>query len=277
MKTKKILMTVSFLTLMAVSVPAMAESDVLCSVRSNVKGAEYVPGVDVNGKAVVGADVGAPAVPVSKSLTIPLSMDMAKHMNAVLPEGGKLDAQIGLVQIQQDGKVMINGQDMTGPVDAACVTLEKQKAAALKTKDAPKKKKAAPKVAEEMPKVEAVPAPAAEIIAPEPVVEATPEPTAEQIPSAPEPQVLEAQPPELPAPPAAPSAEVVPQPVPMEAPALAPPPTAPGTVGIPTPPPSGAIVPPTEAPRPPMDPLAPAPVPPAPAPAQDGTLSGGAQ
>ena len=288
MKTK-ILMTVSFVATMAVTVPALADSSVLCSVRQGLKngsvGAAYTPGVDVHGKPVVSADLAPAPMAVPKSMTIPLTMDMAQRFNSVLPTGAKMEAQVGTVDIMQDGRVMINGKDMSGPADAVCTSMAKQKAAALKTNDAPKvrKKKSAPKPAV----VEAAPAPA-----PEAVAAPVPAPAPEPVPSAPAPQVLDAAPPAMPAPTPAPeaAAPVAPQPTPMatEPAPVAPTPPAPTPVvpapaagAVPTPPASGAIVSPTEGdnvPRPPLDPLTGAPSPaPAPAPAAGGTLSGGSQ
>lgn len=290
MKTK-ILMTVSFVATMAVTVPALADSSVLCSVRQGLKngsvGAAYTPGVDVHGKPVVSADLAPAPMAAPKSMTIPLTMDMAQRFNSVLPTGAKMEAQVGTVDIMHDGRVMINGKDMSGPADAVCTSMAKQKAAALKTNDAPKvrKKKSAPKPAV----VEAAPAPAPEAAA---ASVPAPTPAPEPVPSAPAPQVLDAAPPAMPAPTPAPeaAAPVAPQPTPMatEPAPVAPTPSAPTPVApapaagaVPTPPASGAIVSPTEGgnvPRPPLDPLTGAPSPaPAPAPAAGGTLSGGSQ
>lgn len=293
MKTtlNKILMTASFLTLVAVATPSMANPSVLCSVRANYDAAtgdaNYKPGVDAQGKAVAPADVAAPAMNVPTNLRIPLSIDLAQRLNEVLPEGAKLEAQVGLVEVKQDGKVFINGKDLTGPTTAMCDNIEKQKAAAMKTKDAPKVKK--PAVAKK---------PVEPVVA-SPVVD---EPAMESAPVTPvEPQVLQTEPaptPE-PAPVVAPEA-AAPAPVPAPETLLNPPASAPAFPGQETAPvapapdalaaPSGdAILSPTEGgmmPRPPVDPLAGAPmptdpVPPAPAPmnndANGGMLSGGAQ
>ncbi len=294
MKTtlNKVLMTASFLTLVAVATPAMANPSVLCSVRANYDAASgdanYKPGVDAQGKAVAPADVAAPAMNIPSNLRIPLSVDLAQRLNEVLPEGAKLEAEIGLVEVKQDGKVFINGKDLTGPTTAMCDNIEKQKAAALKTKDAPKVKK--PAVAKK---------PVDPVVA-APIVDA---PAIESAPVAPvEPQVLQTTPapaPE-PAPVVAPEAAApVPAPAPAPIPAsetlLNPPASAPAFPGQqPAPdalaaPAGDAILSPTEGgmmPRPPVDPLAGAPmptdpVPPAPAPmnndANGGMLSGGAQ
>jgi hypothetical protein len=289
MKTK-ILMTVSFVATMAVTVPAMADTSVLCSVRGNYKnasvGADYKPGVDVKGKPVVSADIAPAPMAAPKSMTIPLTIDMAQRFNTVLPAGSKMEAQVGTVDIMQNGAVMINGKDVTSAADSVCSTMEKQKASALRTNDVPKahKKKAAvakKQSSSEVPPVEAAPAAEvkAEPVTPPATTPAPPTPTPSAPEASPAPQVLDATPPSMP--PAAP-APAAPQPTPVTtpaAPAPAPAPAAPNAA--PTPPASGAIVSPTEGnnvPRAPLDPLSgqPAPASPTPAPA-NGTLSGGAQ
>ncbi len=297
MKTK-ILMTVSFLATMAVTVPAMADTSVLCSVRSTYKngnvGANYQPGVDAKGKPVVSADLAPAPMAAPKSLTIPLTIDMAQRFNSVLPAGSKMETQVGTVDIMQNGAVMINGKDVTSSADAVCSTMAKQKASALKTinEPKPKKKKAVAKVTHaDVPPVAAAPTTAvtSEPATPAPTApEAAPAPApqaAAPTPAAPAPQVLDATPPTMPPAAPAPAPVAAPQPTPMAtAPVPAPAPVAPAPAApnaAPVPPASGAIVSPTEGnnvPRAPLDPLTgtPSPAAPAPAPA-GGTLSGGAQ
>ncbi|MGZ9097988.1 MAG: hypothetical protein ACXW30_06815 [Micavibrio sp.] len=300
MKTtmNKILMTASFLTIVTVAMPAMANPSVLCSVRANYEaagsGAAYQPGVDVDGKPVAPADTSAPVNVVPQTLRIPLTVDLAQRLNEVLPDTAKLETEVGVVEVRQDGHVIINGKDLTGPAIAMCNTIEKQKEAALKTKDAPKKravvKPVEPEVTEPVVAEPAVVEPVVETpVVEEPQVESAPEavvePTiadpvvAEPTPAEPVPQVLEPTPP----PPQMPE-EAAPAPAPelMQAdPEVAVPP--PAEVISPAPD-DGAILSPTEGgiPRPPMDPLAGTPTePPAPAPmsndANGGMLSGGAQ
>ncbi len=205
MKTtlKYILMTATFMTCVAgVSSLAKADPTVMCSVRANYQG-----GVDVHGKPVAPADVQSPAaVPMPRSVRIPLTVDLAQRMNEVLPAGMKLEPEIGTVEILNDGRVIINGKDMTGPASALCATVAKQKEAAMKTKDAPKKKKIKKRVADvpadvNEPPVVAQPAepvaPAEPMVA-EPIVPAVSEPAqdaAPQVLSAPvEPSMPQAEP-----------------------------------------------------------------------------------
>jgi len=276
------------------AVPAMANPSVLCSVRANYDAAAgdaaYKPGVDATGKPVVSADVSEQmTVPALKqTLRIPLDIDLAQRLNEVMPDGAKLEANVGLVEVSPDGKVVINGKDLTAPTTAMCNNIEKQKAAALKTKDAPKvKKKAVVKPSEpvapvaadapaiDAPAVEAAPAP--EVEAPEPAPQVL-QPTVTAPEAAPAP---EAAAPIAPAPAPEVAAPIVPAPAPapVMGGAVEPEPTlsAPADSGIVSPTEGGMV------PRPPVDPLSgePEPTPPAPAPmnndANGGMLSGGAQ
>jgi resuscitation-promoting factor RpfA len=269
---KLALMGVSFVAVMGLNVPsAFADPSVLCSVRAQAnKGAAYQPGVDVRGNAVAPADVGAAtSMTLPQAIRIPLTVDIAERMNRVLPDGVKLEAVAGLIEIAPDGRVMINGRDMSAPTDSMCAAVARDKAAAMKTKEAPaapKKPKAAKVVSPvapvaDAPVVEA--APAAPVAAPEPVP--APEPVAEPIAA---PQVLEPEPePVAPAP--------APAPEPIDALGAAPEVLAP--------------TPDATLPRPPMDefgggmgdvlpPAAPAPapeLPPASPSSPDDVLSGG--
>lgn len=305
----KILMTASVLTVMAVANPAQANPSVLCSVRANYDAASgdaaYQPGVDARGKAVAPADLAAPAVIVPSALRIPLTVDLSQRLNEVLPDGRKLEAQVGVIEVKQDGKVFFNGQDLTGPATAMCDNLEKQKAAALKTADAPKARKAAVQKSAPLEPISVSDGPAiksAPVTPVEPQVLQDTTPPAEPVPA---PQAVTETPPAAVAPAAEPQAPMPTDPVPAEtipeAPAMPAPetllnppadtprfpgeavnPVEPAPDALSAPVTNDAILSPAEGgmmPRPPMDPLASEPETlPAPAPmSNDGMLSGGAQ
>jgi hypothetical protein len=141
MKTtlKYILMTATLMTFVTVVPSAKADPTVMCSVRANYQGS-----VDVHGNPVAPADLKSPSTPspyALQSVRIPLTVDLAQRMNGVLPDGMKLEPEVGTVEIRNDGHVIINGKDMTGPADALCASVAKQRESAMKTQDAPKKKK----------------------------------------------------------------------------------------------------------------------------------------
>lgn len=269
-KMKTSLMTVSVLAIALTAGSAYANPNVMCSIKASYQG-----GISVDGKPVAPADLNAAP---AQSVRIPLTVDLARRMNELLPEGMKLETQTGIVDVLGNGHVLFNGKDLTGPANVLCSKISKEREAALKTRDAPKraKKRAAdvPANVDEQVKAqpvepvatESVPAPAPEP-APQPV--ATPEPVLEPAP-APIPEAAAAPEP-VPEGTSGPTSELAPEPAPQvlqpAEPILAPAPEMP--------PQPAEILSPTEggmAPRPPTeDPFAPPP------PAVDEMLSGGGQ
>lgn len=105
-------------------------------------GGAYVPGVDVNGNAVVRADVSggmglasafgmdeddgaAPVVHDTSALDwpveIPITIDLAGRMGIAVP-GADVGGEgiIGLASITRDGKVAFNGTDITTAAQTVC-------------------------------------------------------------------------------------------------------------------------------------------------------------
>lgn len=117
---KKYILTVA---LMTVSLPAFAQNDLaLCRLREQhvaTKGVAYQPGVDVHGKAVVPADVNAAPSVVPDVVRIPLTVDLAQRLSNV-PAGVELKADTGMVEVHKDGRVVFNGQDLTGQAAVVC-------------------------------------------------------------------------------------------------------------------------------------------------------------
>lgn len=106
--------------------PAMAQEGVPPECRMIVKhvpdaGVAYQEGVDVKGKPVVPADLGAPAIDAGKtSVFVPLSLDLAKRMNGAGVAGMKMESTLGFLEITPSGAVKFNDQDVTGQIYAAC-------------------------------------------------------------------------------------------------------------------------------------------------------------
>lgn len=82
--------------------------------------AEYKPGVDVNGKPVVEADLGGNAIPVPDTVRFHLSVDMAEYLglagNGPNPAGY---VDFGEVEIDRDGSVYLDGRPMESQQEAA--------------------------------------------------------------------------------------------------------------------------------------------------------------
>ena len=91
------------------------------AVRQADKGADYIPGVDVKGRAVVPADVGAggasPFVPYP--VIIPVTIDLAERVGLSV-RGLELSGTMGFLEVFGDGRVLYNGQDLTQKVKNSC-------------------------------------------------------------------------------------------------------------------------------------------------------------
>lgn len=81
----------------------------------------YQAGADVNGNAVVPADLNAaPMAEVLNVIKVPLNVDLAQNVAALQEQGIQLEAPLGMLDIYQDGRVLYNGQDWTTPVMMLC-------------------------------------------------------------------------------------------------------------------------------------------------------------
>ena len=146
--------------IMAMAAPAWAQSrETLCGllpVQERFAGADYVPGVDVNGKPVVPADVGAQAPGLIDVIKIPVTIDLVQQLGQQLPAGTEMNAPVAMVEILRDGRVVYNGQDLTPQAYALCGKhLPDIEAAAGEPQ------KVTPPAATPAPKAEAEPAPVA--------------------------------------------------------------------------------------------------------------------
>ena len=108
------------------SFPACAQpaSEPLCQfwlAHKPTAGVAYQPGVDVHGNPVVPADMNAqlPSLPPSR-ITFPMTIDMARQMNIPVPEGTKMDANMGMIDVYTDGKMLYNGQDISASAQVLC-------------------------------------------------------------------------------------------------------------------------------------------------------------
>ena len=119
-----------FFTVM-VSAPSYAQQSVCDSVVEHKAAADvaYQPGVDVDGNAVVPADLNGGMTAVDNTLLypirVPLQIDVAEYLGVDLSAvaNGALDlnqTQVGYVELQEDGRVFYNGQDLTSRLADAC-------------------------------------------------------------------------------------------------------------------------------------------------------------
>lgn len=120
-----------FLILFAVffiTTPAMAQEENAippeCRLLPEHKpdvGVAYQPGIDVNGKAIVPADINAPASDIGKeTIVVPLTVNLAERLQNQNIEGLQLEGNLGYLEIHPDGRVSRNGQDWTSQVHVLC-------------------------------------------------------------------------------------------------------------------------------------------------------------
>ncbi|KZD09849.1 hypothetical protein [Oceanibaculum pacificum] len=89
-------------------------------------GATYQPGVDAYGRPVAPADLGGgSAIRIPETIGIDITVDLQKRFG--LPGNSRLffpEAQIGRVEVGRDGKVLFNGEPVSGDeqlaIEAAC-------------------------------------------------------------------------------------------------------------------------------------------------------------
>ena len=115
----------STLLLLFIAAPAYAQNQAafckLCFTHK-AKSADYKPGVDVNGNAVVPADVNGSAQAFSgDTINFPLTVDLAEMLQKTdLPAGTEMNAGMGMVNIKQNGKVTLNGANITNNAIEVC-------------------------------------------------------------------------------------------------------------------------------------------------------------
>lgn len=121
-----LLVVLAFFPMFAVAQEAemTPENSALCRIldrQNNVKGAAYQAGVDVNGNAVVPADLGGvSAFGLPDVMTIPLDISLQNRLKSLEEFGFDADTSLGVAEIYSDGKVSINGQDITAQTGMLC-------------------------------------------------------------------------------------------------------------------------------------------------------------
>lgn len=141
-----------------------AENSALCRIlerQGTVKGAAYEPGVDVRGKPVVPADVGGvSAFGLPDVITIPLDVSLQNRLRSLEEFGFDADTNLGVAEIYPDGKVSINGQDVSSQTGILCA--KSQRIVTGVREEAPQKAEVEVEVELEVETLTA--APAAEVI-----------------------------------------------------------------------------------------------------------------
>lgn len=121
-----------FVLLLLLNTTAYADGDPLelkdlCAVQAQklsqtkVTSAEYVPGVDVNGKSVVPADVGGNQNSLLPDpLELPITLDVAARYGINLPLGAEIKPRVAVVRIYKDGRIVFDGRDISQKIASDC-------------------------------------------------------------------------------------------------------------------------------------------------------------
>ncbi len=80
---------------------------------------EYKPGVDVNGKPVVEADINPSPVEMPEQLSFDITVDLARHIGIAAPEGLEGQDKIGTLVVEADGSMTFDGKPLEGDAQAA--------------------------------------------------------------------------------------------------------------------------------------------------------------
>ena len=103
-----------------------------CKLLSDQHNVVYQPGVDVDGNAVVPADINAaPMGGVLDVVKVPLEFDLAQRISGLNIDGVRQgfnsdSSSLGMIEIHQTGKVIYNGQDITRPMMNICAKSHKE-------------------------------------------------------------------------------------------------------------------------------------------------------
>ncbi len=57
---------------------------------------------------------------MAQTVTIPITIDLAERYDITIPEGADFDANFGFIEIDADGSVFYNGEDISGNIEDKC-------------------------------------------------------------------------------------------------------------------------------------------------------------
>lgn len=85
-------------------------------------GVEYKPGIDVQGKPVVEADLTKPQIAMPEKFSFDLTLDVAAYAGIQVPAGIEGTGKIGAITYE-NGRFSFDGKPLTGGEEAALVAL----------------------------------------------------------------------------------------------------------------------------------------------------------
>jgi len=144
---------------------SVAVAKMMCEKRYISNDAAYQPGIDVDGNAVVGADINPSVINVPDYMEVPLTYELSKALQIAFNDGGEMKAVLGSLKLFKDGHVEFNGIDVTDNASKFCGTpfVEKDVEEQIYRAPAPVKKPMPGSFAPSTTAPEAPPAPAFEM------------------------------------------------------------------------------------------------------------------
>ena len=121
-------MLLAMTILMIDGAQAQENSPAACKLIPDKNNVVYQAGVDVDGNAVVPADLNAnhQLGDILNVVKVPLEFDLAQRIGGLNTQGVDLDTTLGMLEIHQSGRVLYNGQDITKPVMTICAKSHKE-------------------------------------------------------------------------------------------------------------------------------------------------------
>tara|TARA_B100001989_G_C24508315_1_gene448946 strand:- start:157 stop:660 length:504 start_codon:yes stop_codon:yes gene_type:complete len=104
---------------LSASAETIKSLDRLCH-KIDVQSAEYVAGVDVHGKKVVPADLGADLGALTEPIIIPVNVDLEKLLGKAMPELSDFQSNIANIKIYKDGRITYNDKEISVPLNELC-------------------------------------------------------------------------------------------------------------------------------------------------------------
>ena len=91
-------------------------------VKEHFVAADYVPGVDVNGNAVVPANVKQQSDAFVDVIKVPVNIDLIETMgiDVAVPDGTEMQGTFGMVEVYKDSTVKYNGTVITEQAYVYC-------------------------------------------------------------------------------------------------------------------------------------------------------------
>jgi len=108
------------LALSVLVIPQLAiadENDAVCRVlkKQAQSSVDYVPGVDAYGRPVIAPDGLLPALisDLPTRIKVPLSIDLAQQIPSLQAQGIEMDADLGIIEVDGQGRVFRGDEDIT--------------------------------------------------------------------------------------------------------------------------------------------------------------------